>query len=90
MLFPGAPNKAKAANETEKAREVDALHAQSTAASQPRKAEEDGDEEVEDEVEPGPSTLAITATWLLVTRRGGVLSIRSMAVCSGTCGGGCG
>jgi len=37
MSFSGASNKAKAATETEKAREVDALRAQTTAASQPRK-----------------------------------------------------
>jgi len=64
-----APNKAKAASKTEKAREGDAPGAQTTAASQPRKTEV---EEVELRM-PGPSTLGTTAMLPLVRRQGRVL-----------------
>jgi len=46
ISFSHVLNKAKAASKTEKALEADAPHAQTTAASQPRKTEEDEVEEV--------------------------------------------
>jgi hypothetical protein len=72
ISFSDALNEARAASKTEKARERDAPHAQATAASQPRKAEEDWDEEVE----PGLSTLAIMAMLLLVRTLGYCRSAR--------------
>ena len=88
-----ALDKAKAAAENKKAQERDALRAQTTMTSQSRTTEEDGVEEVEEEVCLGLSTSRIMAVVPHVRHPVAavrVLSIGSvLLVCSGTLSGRC-